>query len=57
MGQLREISRAHEANVVVAGNKTVMTWGFDYCQICALVDSGVELMLELKEFKYSLRVE
>jgi hypothetical protein len=46
MGQLREISRAHEANVVVAGNKMVMTWGFDYCQICALVDSGVELMLE-----------
>jgi len=42
---MREIRRAHEANVVVAGGKTVMIWG-DYCQISALVDLGVEVLLE-----------
>lgn len=48
---MRGISKAHEANAVVAGNKTVMTWELYYHQIFALVDSGVEIMLREKESK------
>lgn len=45
------ISRADEANVVVAGNKTLMTWELDYPQICSLVGFGREIMLGKKDLK------
>jgi len=52
---MREISTAHEANVVVVGGKTVMIWG-DYRRISALVDSGVDVLLEEKYLKSPSRV-
>jgi len=42
---MREIRRAHEVNVVMAEAKTVIILG-GYCQISALVDFGVEVLLE-----------
>ena len=51
---MREVSRAHEVNAVVAENKMLMTWELDYPQISALVGFGREIMLGKKELKSAL---